>query len=157
MTKTFGDIRDRASPPCPNTGYDCGKKECDPENGKCGWPPMPLNQSHKVWGTTTPLIRSPMFEMHRLAITPFMACSIHTHQFKHNAFFVNFGTLYVDVWGPDNGPVSHHKLEAGAHFTVAPGVKHRFRTGPYACNALEMYYTEPLSEDIQRQNEGGPV
>lgn len=155
--KTFGDIRDRMSPSCPLTGYDCGKKECDPANGKCGFPPDPPNRGYKVWGTTTPLIVSPMFEMHRLAIKPWHVCSIHKHQFKHNAFFVNQGTLYIDVWVDHTGKAEHTKLEAGAHFTVRPGVRHRFRTGSVACDALEMYYTEPLSEDIQRENEGGPV
>lgn len=29
----YGDIRDRMSPPCPMTGYDCGKKECS--GGMC--------------------------------------------------------------------------------------------------------------------------
>lgn len=155
--KKFGDIRDRMPPPCPLTGYDCGKKECDPANGKCGFPSDPPGRGYKVWGTTTPLIVTPMFEMHRLAVTPFMACSIHSHQCKHNAFFVNAGTLFLDVWEYENGPVAHHKLEAGAHFTIAPGAIHRFRTGQFPCDALEMYYTEPLSEDIKRRNVGGPV
>ncbi len=160
--KTFGDIRDRMPPACPMTGYDCGKKECDPANGKCGFPPHPLNRGYKVWGTTTPLIRSPMFEMHRLDIKPWHACSIHTHQFKHNAFYVLSGTLYVDVWADHTGHAYHHKLVPGighalAHLTVQPGVRHRFRTGMDDTVALEMYYTEPLSEDIQRENEGGPI
>lgn len=156
--KKFGDIRDDMPPACPNTGYDCGKKECDPANGKCGFPPDPPGRSYKVWGTTTPRIVTPMFEMHHLNINPWHQCSIHTHRFKSNAFYVLDGVLYVDVWrdGPnDRSPAI--KLVAGADLTIPPNIRHRFRTGSAGAQALEMYFTEPLSEDIQRQNEGSAI
>lgn len=116
------------------------------------------NVGEKIWGDTEPMILTPMFEMHRLMIKPFHVCSIHTHQFKHNAFFVVRGTLFVDSWiEKGNGRADAIRLEPGACYTVAPGVRHRFRTGEQECYALEMYYTEPLSEDIQRENVGGPI
>lgn len=118
---------------------------------------MTANVGEKVWGTTTPLIVTPMFEMHRLEINPWFRCSYHEHNFKHNAFYVIEGVLYVD-WQRLHAmmPVPL-VLEVGDHFTIKPGVPHQFRTGPHACVALEMYYTEPLSEDIVRHNVGGPA
>lgn len=116
------------------------------------------NVGEKIWGVTKPLILTPLFEMHHLVIKPFHVCSIHSHQCKHNAFFVLEGVLFIDSWiDNSNGRADAIRLEARGSYTVAPGVRHRFRTGELGCQALEMYYTEPLSEDIQRQNVGGPI
>lgn len=115
--------------------------------------------TRKIWGLTEALIVTPMFEIHRLQILPHMRCSLHTHRFKHNAFYVLEGRLYVDSIVSDvtGTPVESAVLEKDSHFTVAPGVWHQFRTHDSPCVALEMYYTEPLSEDIVRRNTGGPV
>jgi mannose-6-phosphate isomerase-like protein (cupin superfamily) len=119
-----------------------------------------MSAINKVWGTTEPLVVTPLFEMHRLTIKPGFRCSLHVHRFKWNAFFVIFGRLFIDLVSADmGGPVIVEKLEVGGHTTVAPGVHHQFRTdedGPLT-SALEMYYCEPLSEDIIRRNVGGPV
>lgn len=113
----------------------------------------------KIWGVTTPLIVTPMFEMHKLHIQRGMECSLHTHRFKHNAFYILAGELFLDsIVGDMSGtPVEGAKLVADDHFTIAPGVWHKFRTADLPCVALEMYYTEPLSEDIIRRTTGGPV
>lgn len=116
----------------------------------------------KIWGTTTALVSTPMFEMHRLFIKPWHRCSLHSHKTKHNAFFVISGCLHIDGGKPElDDPIWRpHELvtlRQGDCWTVAPGVWHQFRTGYDACVALEMYYTEPLSEDIIRYNTGGPV
>lgn len=115
--------------------------------------------TRKIWGLTEVLIQTSMFEMHRLQILPHMRCSLHSHKFKHNAFYILSGTLIVDSVVSDvtGVPVEAAQLRAGSHFTVAPGVWHQFRTDQENCEALEMYYTEPLSEDIIRRNTGGPV
>ena len=114
----------------------------------------------KIWGTTEPLIVTPLFEMHRLVIKPGFRCSLHVHRFKWNAFFVIFGELFIDLVAADVGaPVVVEHLSVGGFTTVAPGLHHQFRTnddGPLT-SALECYYTEPLSEDIVRRNVGGPV
>jgi mannose-6-phosphate isomerase-like protein (cupin superfamily) len=114
----------------------------------------------KIWGATEPLIVTPLFEMHRLTIKPGFRCSLHVHRFKWNAFFVIFGELFIDIVSTDmGGAVTVEHLKGGGITTVGPGVHHQFRTdedGPIT-SALEMYYTEPLSEDIVRRNVGGPV
>lgn len=117
-----------------------------------------LNIGEKIWGTTYPLVLDQTFEMHRLRIKPWHRCSEHLHQFKHNAFYVLAGVLFVDTWL--DGRHEEKILGPGEHYTVAPGVRHQFRTGPIDCVCLEMYYPDPggpvLSEDIHRFNEGAP-
>lgn len=113
---------------------------------------------HKIWGTTQPLIVTPMFEMHRLVIKAAHRCSFHVHRFKHNAFYTLRGFLYIDEVAQDHQPMTTHFMPPHDWYTVAPGVYHQFRTSEaYGCTALEMYFTEPLSEDILRRNVGGPA
>lgn len=111
----------------------------------------------KIWGTTTGLILTPLFEVHRLQIKPRHRCSFHEHRTKHNAFYVLEGVLFIDSALSLNEKPEERKLTAGHTYTVAPGVWHQFRTEFQDCLALEMYFCEPLSEDIHRSNTGGPV
>jgi mannose-6-phosphate isomerase-like protein (cupin superfamily) len=113
--------------------------------------------TEKIWGTTEALKMTPMFELHRLVIKPMMQCSLHIHQFKHNSFYILDGKLYIDECESDFKPINVTLLRAGDHFSVGPSIHHRFRTSDLPCTALEMYYTEPLSEDIIRRNVGGPA
>lgn len=112
----------------------------------------------KIWGTTESLIATSLFEMHRLTIEPSFRCSLHLHRHKWNAFYVVSGRLFIDTIDGDIGSlVISTKLEPGDHTTISPGLHHQFRTEDLPCIALEMYYCEPLSEDIVRRNVGGPV
>lgn len=111
----------------------------------------------KVWGRTECLIATPSFELHRLKIEPHMRCSLHSHQIKINAFYVIDGELYIDTVDDESQRISTVRLLPHEYATVAPGVVHQFRTQGKWCFALEMYYTEPLSEDIIRRNIGGPA
>ena len=94
--------------------------------------------------------------MHRLRIKPEHRCSLHVHKFKWNAFYVLAGKLFIDSLLEDFSSVLTAVLVAHEFSTVAPGTHHQFRTGDEETIALEMYYTEPLSEDIIRRNVGGP-
>jgi len=112
----------------------------------------------KIWGSTEPLIVTPLLEVHRLRIIPNHRCSLHVHRFKWNAFYVCEGELFIDTVAGDMGSaVISVQLGRGDHTTIAPGLHHQFRTGLEPCICLEMYYTEPLSEDIIRRNVGGPA
>ena len=114
----------------------------------------------KIWGITSPLVVTPMFEMHQLFVEPNMQCSLHIHRFKHNAFYVLSGTLFIDLAEGENEYDTEPRtkiLLTGDYTTIRPGVHHKFRTEYGCCSALEMYYTEPLSEDIVRRTIGGPA
>lgn len=112
----------------------------------------------KVWGTTTALVRSPTFEMHRLVISPMHRCSFHTHAHKHNVFYIVNGLLFIDSALSPTDRRDTFCLSGGHSYTIAPGVCHQFRTESAGCLALEMYHPNeggpPLSEDILRYDEG---
>lgn len=112
-------------------------------------------KSGKIWGTTEVLLRTPFLEVHRLVIFPKAHCSLHKHLYKHNSFFVAKGRLMIEVHKSDYNLVDITDLGPGEFTTVKPNDLHSFMTGPEGCTAIEMYYPEPLSEDIIRQNVGG--
>ena len=111
----------------------------------------------KVWGQTELLLQTPTIEIHRLTIEPRMACSLHKHEFKWNAFFVSRGMLMIEVQKNNYKLTDITTLGPGDLCTVKPNEFHRFVTGDEPCEGIEIYYTEPLSEDIVRQTTGGPL
>ena len=111
----------------------------------------------KVWGTTECVLATPLIEVHKLTIKPNHECSLHVHRRKWNAFIVTRGRLFVDVVKNDYPLTDTTKLEAGDVTTIRPGEHHKFRTGRQSCEALEIYYPDVLSEDIDRKGHGGPI
>jgi len=111
----------------------------------------------KVWGETETLLATPLVEVHALRIEPNKRCSLHKHDFKWNAFYVTRGTLFIDVEKNNYALTDVTTLGPGDLMTVKPGEYHRFRTGDEPCEAIELYYPEPLSEDIIRKDVGGAV
>lgn len=116
-----------------------------------------MTPTEKIWGTTESLLCTPMFEIHRLVIKPMHRCSLHLHRFKHNAFYVLSGALYIDEVASDFAPVETKMLWPNELYTIGPGIHHQFRSGFAPCTALEMYFTESLSEDIIRRNVGSAL
>lgn len=111
----------------------------------------------KIWGTTECLLAAANCELHRLHIKPLFRCSHHKHSAKANCFYVKSGLLFIDVWRSDDKGFDEIRLSPGETMTVPAGVAHRFRTGDQPCEALEIYYHEPLAEDIERFDTGGRV
>jgi mannose-6-phosphate isomerase-like protein (cupin superfamily) len=111
----------------------------------------------KVWGTTEPLLVTPFIEIHRLNILPNRRCSMHCHKFKWNAFIVLSGELAIEVRKNAYDLVDRTDLGPGDMTTVRPNEKHRFVSGAAECVAYEIYYPEPLSEDIVRDDVGGLI
>lgn len=109
----------------------------------------------KVWGTTELLLRTPFIEVHRLMIVPNARCSLHLHQTKWNAFFVQSGVLRIEVVKKAYDLTDETELHAGEFTTVSPGEEHRFVTGDEGAQAIEIYYPAELSEDIVRRDVGG--
>jgi mannose-6-phosphate isomerase-like protein (cupin superfamily) len=109
----------------------------------------------KVWGTTELLLRTPLIEVHRLEVLPNSFCSMHCHRYKHNAFYVSTGELYIEVAKNDYDLTDTTLLGPGEFTTVPPNEYHRFRTGERGMQGIEIYYLEPLSLDIIRKTVGG--
>lgn len=110
----------------------------------------------KVWGSTEPLIVTPMIEVHRINAKKGKQSSIHMHQFKWNAFYCISGQTEIHVdKRPKTKFVENTKLGPGDFTTVKPGEYHRFRAIEDSV-LLEIYYPEGISEDIIRRLEEQP-
>jgi len=112
----------------------------------------------KVWGETKPLIQTPTVEIHHISIDPKTRCSEHKHNFKWNAFYVIKGKLEIHVKKNNYDLVDITTVVAGNLTTVKPGEFHWFLNATdEEVEALEIYYAEPLTEDIVRKNCGGKI
>lgn len=108
----------------------------------------------KVWGNTSALIQNSFVELHRINAKAGYRCSEHKHAHKWNAFYVISGELEIHVRKNDYELTDVTVLRAGDFTTVSPGEYHWFSC-TVDCAALELYYPEGISEDIQRKSVGG--
>jgi mannose-6-phosphate isomerase-like protein (cupin superfamily) len=112
----------------------------------------------KVWGTTESLLVTPMIEVHRISIKPHSHCSIHKHEYKYNMFYVIDGKIEIHVRKNDYDLTDVTELWSGDHTSVAPNEYHMFKnTEPDPAKVLEIYYLNPISEDIIRETVGGII
>lgn len=107
----------------------------------------------KIWGTTEKIASNGNFEVHRIEILQGGYCSEHKHIAKHNMFYVESGELEITQYN-DNGINDVTVISDGEQTAVAPGVWHKFRA---ICDtiAYEIYWSEPIGEDIVRRSVGG--
>ncbi len=107
----------------------------------------------KVWGHTIQIESNSAVEFHQLLILPGHKCSKHRHQVKFNGFYVQSGVLRVTVWQDDSGTVDETLLRRGDWLVVKPGLYHQFEAVE-TTEAFELYWTEFLDSDIDRQSFG---
>lgn len=112
------------------------------------------NITGKVWGDTSVIIQNPLVELHKINIKAGYKCSEHKHVHKWNGFYVISGTLEIHVRKNNYELTDVTTLRAGDFTSVSPGEFHWFNCID-DCVALELYYPEPLSEDIVRKSVGG--
>lgn len=109
----------------------------------------------KVWGETEILLKTPLIEIHRLYIKPNSTCSMHKHNSKNNAFYVESGTLFINVQKNDYDLIDVTELHAREFTTVKSNEYHWFETKDSECYCIEIYYPNHLDgEDIIRKNVG---
>lgn len=106
----------------------------------------------KVWGATSEVFVTPMFELHQITVDAGHRCSRHLHRTKYNGFLVLSGSLEVTVWQP-TGTVDVTVLGPNDNMIVPPGVDHQFRALEKT-RAIEAYWTELRGDDIVRVNTG---
>ena len=110
----------------------------------------------KVWGQTELIFKSPFIEFHKIWVAYNGHCSTHKHDYKWNLFYVNYGELKIKVHKNDYDLVDETILGPGEWTTVKPGEYHSFEaSGGKDVSAFELYYPEPLSDDIIRKTVGG--
>ena len=110
----------------------------------------------KVWGQTELVFKNSFLEFHRIWVGAGGFCSTHKHDFKWNLFYVTTGKLKIKVHKNDYELVDETILEPGDWTTVKPGEFHSFEALDDTL-AFEIYYPEPLSEDIKRLTVGGSL
>lgn len=110
----------------------------------------------KIWGTTRPILVTPLIEIHEIEIQPRSRCSEHRHRFKWNAFYCLDGLVEIHARKEDYALTDVTVLRAGESVTVPPGETHWFETITDGAKVLEIYYLHPLDvKDIVRDNTGG--
>jgi len=107
-------------------------------------------KSGKVWGETELVLQTPFIEFHRIWVHQGGFCSLHKHEFKWNMFYVTSGELAVHIHKSDYELIDTTVLGPRQWTTVKPGEFHSFEA-VHDTMAFELYYPEPLSEDIIRK------
>jgi len=111
-------------------------------------------KSGKVWGETELILQTPFIEFHRIWVHSGGYCSTHKHKYKWNLFYVISGELEIQIHKRDYPLIDKTTLGPREWTTVKPGEFHSFRAKKYTL-AFELYYPQPLSEDIIRKTVGG--
>ena len=111
-------------------------------------------KSGKVWGQTELILHTPFIEFHRIWVRSGGYCSTHKHDYKWNMFYVKSGELAIHIHKKDYALVDKTILGPNEWTTVKPGEFHSFEAIEDT-SAFELYYPEPLSEDIIRETVGG--
>lgn len=108
----------------------------------------------KVWGSTSMLFCKNNVELHRIQGHKDGYCSKHKHEHKYNMFFVERGTLVIEIW-KEYKLVDETILRAGDSCTIAPGQYHKFTVLEEGTVAFEIYWVKLSQNDIVRDEVGG--
>lgn len=110
----------------------------------------------KIWGITQDIWKSTNVEIHRIDITQDGYCSKHFHEYKFNMFFIEQGSLRIDVWDDpsDKDKFISTTIKQGESFIVEPKLFHKFNALEPTV-AYEIYWTSLIGEDIIRETMGG--
>lgn len=108
----------------------------------------------KIWGFTEAIFQKHNFEIHRIEIKQGGFCSTHKHNNKFNAFYMESGSLKINVEQKAYELTDETIIETGDLTVVKPGLYHSFEALT-DCICYEIYWTELDHEDIERRTVGG--
>lgn len=112
-----------------------------------------MNKSGKVWGNTSKIFDKNNVSIHRIEILKGGFCSRHKHQYKYNIFYVESGTIKIQIFR-SNTIIDETILNNGDQSSIPPNVEHKF-IGLENSIVYEIYYVELIDEDITRFDVGG--
>lgn len=115
---------------------------------------MRMNIQGKIWGSTSLLFDKNNVAVHRILGKKGGYCSKHKHDQKYNLFYVERGSLKVEVW-KKYGLVDTTILSGGQHCVIGPGEFHKFEIMEDNTLVIEIYWTELDENDIVRDSQGG--
>jgi quercetin dioxygenase-like cupin family protein len=107
----------------------------------------------KIWGHTQDIFNKNNVEIHRIEINKGGYCSKHKHMHKYNAFFIEKGSLKINVWKKDYDLCDETIVSNTQMTVVNPSEEHMFEALEDTI-AYEIYWVE-LTNDIIRSNHGG--
>ena len=113
-----------------------------------------MNKQGKVWGFTSEIFNKNNVEVHRIVGNSKGYCSKHKHDHKFNMFFVESGSIIIQVWKNNYNLIDETTLKEGESCVVSPGEYHKFLINK-DCIAYEFYWVEIDSKDIVREKVGG--
>ena len=113
-----------------------------------------MNKQGKIWGSTSEIFNKNNVEVHRIVGNFNTYCSKHKHEHKFNMFFVESGSITIQIWKNDYELIDETILQNGESCIVAPGEYHKFVVNK-DCVAYEFYWVEINSKDIVRESVGG--
>lgn len=114
-----------------------------------------MDISGKVWGTTSKIFAKNNIEVYRITGKKGGFSSMHKHKMKWSMFFVEKGSILVEVRKNDYDLVDVTELGHGQSMRLRPGEYHRFRVVDDDTIAYEFYWTELDPDDIEREDCGG--
>ena len=120
-----------------------------------------MKKAGKVWGQTEEIVKNSSLELHRIEIHPETECSIHSHRYKWNGFYVEKGRVLIRErmdYGNGNELWDETILTVGEYHEVKPGHDHQF----VACSdemsiVYEIYFAHFDHDDILRKTVGGII
>lgn len=111
-----------------------------------------MDKQGKVWGETTEFFNLGLVSGHHLEIKQGGHCSLHRHSHKSNLFYILSGRLKITQ--EKDGLKDSTDLGPGQVCIIKPGTWHKF-DALMATNCIEIYFTLPLANDIERKDQGG--
>lgn len=116
-----------------------------------------MEQGHGTWGERIRTYRSDSALVTILYLQPMKRCSWHHHNYTYNQFFVIRGSLGVKTNIGPGDSCQTTWIGPKEYFTVPPGIKHEFRTGPEGAIIEEVAYVKYDESDIHRDKLGGDL
>lgn len=107
----------------------------------------------KIWGNTQEIFQLNNISINRIEINQGASCSKHYHEHKYNMFYIESGTLKIDVWQKDYDLIDSTIISNGESSIVKPKLFHRFIALEDTI-AYEIYYTLLEDNDITREDCG---
>ena len=114
-----------------------------------------MNIQGKIWGETSTLFSKNNVEINRITCNKGGYCSKHKHKSKYNMFFVEKGSLEINIWKNNYDLVDKTILKEQQSCVIEPGEYHVFRCLDNNTIAFEIYWVEIDKNDIERSGVGG--
>jgi len=113
-----------------------------------------MDKSGKVWGETSKIFSKNNVEVYRIVGKKGGKSSSHKHTFKLSSFFVEKGSIAIEVEKNDYDLTDRTILKAGETTIIRPNEYHLFEVLEDDTVCYEFYWVELDHSDIQRKGCG---